>query len=104
MNNKKLGFKEGDLEIIIAVLKKYPQIEQAIIFGSRAKGTYKPGSDVDIVLKGNVQDITSEISFSLNEVGLLPYKFNVLDYNSISNQNLIDHINKVGIVFYEKKR
>ena len=100
MNDKYFGLKDGDIEIIIAILKKYPRIEQALIFGSRAKGNYKPGSDVDIVLKGDVDDSTTEIGFSLNEDSLLPYKFDVLDYNSISNKNLIDHINRVGIVFY----
>lgn len=104
MDNKHFGLKDGDIETIIAVLKKYSQVEQALIFGSRAKGNYKPGSDVDIVLKGDVYDITTEISFSLNEESILPYKFDVLDYNSISNENLIDHINRVGIVFYEKMR
>ena len=103
MDNEHFGLKDGDMETIIAVLKKYPQIEQALIFGSRAKGDYKHGSDVDLVLKGNVQDIVTQISFSLNEDSLLPYKFDVVDYNSISNQNLVDHINRVGIIFYEKK-
>lgn len=103
MIDKYFGLKDGDIEIIISILKKYPRIEQALIFGSRAKGNYKPGSDVDIVLKGNVNDIATEIGFSLNEDSLLPYKFDVLDYNSISNKNLIDHINRVGIVFYERK-
>lgn len=104
MNDKYFGLKDGDIEIIIAILKKYPQIEQALIFGSRAKGNFKSGSDVDIVLKGSVHDIITEIGFSLNEDSLLPYKFDVLDYNRISKQNLIDHINRVGIIFYEKKR
>lgn len=102
MGNKQFGFKDGDMETIVAVLKKHPQIEQAVIFGSRAKGDYKPGSDVDMALKGNVHDITSEISYTLNEDSLLPYKFDVLDYNSISNKDLIDHINRVGIVIYGK--
>ncbi|NJD78342.1 MAG: nucleotidyltransferase domain-containing protein [Candidatus Methanoperedens sp.] len=101
---KNFGLKDGDLDTIIAILKKYPQVEQALIFGSRAKGNYKPGSDVDIVIKGNVEEIITDVSFSLNEDSLLPYKFDVLDYNNISSQDLIDHINRVGIVFYEKKR
>lgn len=104
MDNEHFGLKNGDMETIIAVLKKYPQIEQALIFGSRARGDYKQGSDVDLVLKGTVEDIATQIGFSLNEDSLLPYKFDVLDYNSISNKNLIDHINRVGIIFYEKKR
>ncbi|MDD5616268.1 MAG: nucleotidyltransferase domain-containing protein [Candidatus Methanoperedens sp.] len=104
MGENYFGLKAGDIYIIIDILRKYPQIEQALIFGSRAKGNYRPGSDVDIVLKGNVNDITTEISFSLNEDSLLPYKFDVLDYNSISNKNLIDHIKRVGIVFYERQK
>jgi len=104
MNDKYFGLKDGDIEIIISILKKYPQIEQALIFGSRAKGNFKSGSDVDIVLKGSVHNIITEIGFSLNEDSLLPYKFDVLDYSTISNQKLIDHINRVGNIFYEKKR
>lgn len=102
MDNKRFGLKDGDLETIISVLRKYPEVEQAIIFGSRAMGNYRPGSDVDIVLRGFVHDIT-RISFELNEDSLLPYKFDVLDFNSISNRNLVDHIKRVGIVFYEKR-
>ncbi len=101
---KHLGLKDGDLETIAAILKKYPQIEQALIFGSRIKGNYRAGSDIDIVLKGNVHDIITEIGFLLNEDSLLPYKFDILDYSSISNTNLLDHINRVGVVFYEKKK
>jgi predicted nucleotidyltransferase len=104
MKIKHLGFKVDDLDVIKAILKKYPQVEQAIVFGSRAKGNFKPGSDVDIVLNGNVNDIVTDISFSLNEDSLLPYKFDVLDYNSITNQNLLDHISRVGIIFYEKNK
>ena len=102
MDNKHFGLKDGDIETIIAIRKEYPQIEQALIFGSRAKGDYKHGSDVDIVLKGDVYDVASEIRYSLNEDSLLPYKFDVLDYSSISNRNLIDHINRVGVIFYDK--
>jgi predicted nucleotidyltransferase len=50
--NLDFGLTHSDLHAIKQVLAKYPQIEQAIIFGSRAKGNYKPGSDVDIALKG----------------------------------------------------
>ncbi len=104
MNDKQLGLEDDDLEVIIAVLRKYPQIEKALIFGSRAKGEFKPGSDVDIALVGtNAADVASEISFSLNEDSLLPYKFDVLHCSSLSNPKLVDHIMRVGIVIYEKK-
>ncbi len=64
-----LGLKDSDLENIIAVLQKEAEVEKAIIFGSRAKGNYKKGSDVDIALKGTRLDntITRDISYILNE-------------------------------------
>ncbi|MEW6606108.1 MAG: nucleotidyltransferase domain-containing protein [bacterium] len=55
MNN---GLKESEIEKIIEALKRFPQIEQAIIFGSRAKGSHKKGSDIDLAIKG--KDITEE--------------------------------------------
>lgn len=103
MDNKKIGFKEGDLETIIVVLRMYPQIEKALIFGSRAKGVYKSGSDVDLALKGAVKNVASKISYILNEESLLPYKFDVLDYDGIDNPKLVDHIDRVGVVIYKKR-
>ena len=98
MNNQKFGFKSGDLEEIIRVLQAY-SIEEAIIFGSRAKGSYKNGSDVDIALKGKSLDlnIINKISYHLNEVINLPYMFDVLNYHRLTNQALIEHIDRVGI-------
>lgn len=101
MNNQQFGFKDGDLEEIIRVLELYP-LEAAIIFGSRAKGTYKNGSDVDIALKGENLDVNTinQISYQLNEVTDLPYMFDVLNYHTLTNPALIEHIDRVGIVFY----
>jgi len=103
MENNLFGLKEGDLETIRTILKSFPQIEEALIFGSRAKGNYKPGSDVDIVLRGNVEEIAPRVNYILNEESLLPYKFDVLDYRHIDNPKLVDHIDRLGIVFYRKK-
>ncbi len=64
-----LGLKDGDLKNIITVLQQEAEVEEAIIFGSRAKGNYKKGSDVDIALKGTGLDyrIIGNISYILNE-------------------------------------
>ena|ERR1035438_541513 len=102
MDSFKFGFKEGDLEFIINELRKFPQIEKGIIFGSRAKGNYQQGSDVDIAIVCKDKNIAGKISFILNEDSPLPYKFDVLDYNSISHQDLIEQINRIGIVFYSR--
>jgi predicted nucleotidyltransferase len=82
MSNK-FGLKERDLEDIIPILQQQPQVESAVIFGSRAKGNYKNGSDVDIALRGDLVNlqVISQISYLLNEETFMPYKFDIVNYN-----------------------
>ena len=102
LNDGKFGLKTGDLKAIIAVIQQTANIEQALIFGSRAKGNYRNGSDIDIALKGEINfHLVTQISFSLNEESNLPYKFDVLNYLQIDNKQLREHIDRVGIVFYQ---
>ena len=98
------GLKESDIFQICSTLAIHNDVDEAILFGSRAKGTYKKGSDVDIALKGasiNLSTVNS-ISFTLNEESLMPYKFDILNYQTIQNQELLHHIERVGICFYKK--
>jgi len=100
------GLKEKDILEITVILSKEPNVEKALIFGSRAKGVFKPGSDVDIALMGSsltFSDI-SRISFQLNEETNMPWKFDVLNFNTIQEPALVEHIKRVGMVFYEKKK
>ncbi len=97
------GLQQDDIDAIIKLLSNYPQIEQAIIFGSRAKGNYKAGSDIDIALKGNnIDEVVWKVHYKLEEESILPYYFDLLDYNKIENKELIEHINRAGIVFYDR--
>ena len=101
--NEPFGLKEKDTEKIISVLSEHPEVEEAIIFGSRAKGNYKKGSDIDIALKGKLTfKIVSHISFVLNEETAMPYKFDVLNYHTIRNKDLTEHIDRSGISFYNR--
>lgn len=97
------GLQENDLSIIIEVLKRYPQVKEAFIFGSRAIGNYKPGSDVDIAIKGNVEDSIFAISGELNDATPLPYTFDVVNIDAIHNDDLLEHIRRVGKSFYLSK-
>ena len=99
--NKSAGLQQSDLAIIVSVLQKHQEVAEAWLFGSRAKGNYKAGSDVDIALKGEhlTAEIISSISYQLNEETSLPYKFDILNYNSISNIDLKEHIDRVGMRF-----
>ena len=101
MGNR-FGLRPDDLTTINGVLARYPAIKTALIFGSRAKGNYKPGSDVDIALQGDgVTDrMAADIAFTLNEETIMPYHFDVLNYHTITNSDLVAHIDRVGRPFY----
>jgi uncharacterized protein len=93
---------DKDIDYILKIIKSYPNITEAIVFGSRAKGNNKSYSDIDIALKGKQLDSTVlEISGRLNDEGPLPYHVDILDYNTIDNLKLIEHIDRVGKVFYK---
>jgi predicted nucleotidyltransferase len=95
------GLTELDLSVIREALSKYPAIREAVIFGSRAKGTERPGSDVDLALKGDdLGEVALEVSTFLNQESILPYFFDVLDYSTLDNADLLDHIGRVGKVIY----
>lgn len=103
MKNK-FGLLDTDIEAIMQIMSKHAKVEHALIFGSRAKGNYKNGSDVDIALKGSELDFDTlaKISYLLNEESAMPYKFDLLDYNSIKESALKNHIDRVGIEIYRK--
>jgi uncharacterized protein len=98
------GLLNRDLQYILSALMNFEEIEGAILFGSRAMGNYKKGSDVDIAICGEkISDsVVSELDDLLNEVYPLPYFFDILHYEKINNQKLLEHINTVGKVIFQK--
>jgi predicted nucleotidyltransferase len=94
------GLKEEEIEKIKKILEKEPKIKEVIIFGSRAKGSYKNGSDIDLALKGyniNHNDIL-KLYNHLDDLNL-PYTFDLLIYEQIKDRDVIRHIDGVGIKF-----
>jgi len=73
-----------------------------LIFGSRVKGNFKPGSDVDFALKGKdlKMDDILKLQNKLDELNL-PYKFDLIIYGNLSDKDLIEHINRAGVIFYK---
>lgn len=86
---------------IKTVLQTYPLIEKAVLYGSRAKGNFKTGSDIDLTLMGRDLSLSLllQVENDLDEL-LLPYKIDLSIYSLLDNDNLKDHIQRVGIVFY----
>ncbi len=104
MKNK-FGLLESDMTSMVEVISNHQQVDQAFIFGSRAKGNFR-ASDVDLALKGKNLDFetVSKISYILNEETLMPYKFDVVYYHRIQEPELIDHIDRVGIEVFNRKK
>ncbi len=102
--DKRFGLSNVCIEDIINVFKLQSEIEEAVIFGSRAIGNYKPGSDIDISLKGNKITLETIITVSLR-LNELPYaySYDIINYNAISNPAVTAHIDELGITFYKKE-
>ena len=99
---KDIGLTDSEMQEVIGYLEKNPKISRVILYGSRAKGTYRPFSDVDITLVGN--ELTLSDVSALEELlyySYLPYKFDISIFSRLKNQKLIEHIRRVGIVIYE---
>ncbi len=100
MGISEFGLEPGEVEKIQMILSNHPEIDKAIVYGSRAKGNYKPYSDIDISLVGNINlTLQQKIEVELDDL-LLPYKFDISIYNQIENQELIEHIGRVGKEIY----
>ncbi|MGK0183152.1 MAG: putative nucleotidyltransferase [Halioglobus sp.] len=99
------GLKNKDIAQIHDVFYQYPQIQEVLIYGSRAKGNYKPGSDIDLSLIGKSIDLAllSNLSDQLDDL-FLPYTFDISILRDISNLDFLDHIKRVGTTFYNKKQ
>ncbi|ACH38493.1 nucleotidyltransferase [Citrifermentans bemidjiense Bem] len=97
------GLSDDTIERICSVLSRHPAIEKAILYGSRAKGNFKPGSDIDLTLSGDA--LTSgelgSIAEELDDL-LLPYKIDLSLFARLNHAELTEHIERVGVVFYQR--
>lgn len=99
----KYGVSETSWQKIIEIFMQQSLVERVVLFGSRAKGNYRDGSDIDLCLYGNISFAQIYILQDLLDDLMLPYKFDLIVYNTINNLELIDHIERVGVVLYAKE-
>ena len=102
----RFGLKETAIQKIRVVLSHYPQVEKAVLYGSRAKGNYKNGSDIDLTLHGGA-DLTLNVLYRImDELDdlLLPYIIDISIFSQISDPDVIEHIQRVGVIFYDKNQ
>lgn len=98
------GIPDPDLDALIAELQRNTKIKEIILFGSRAKGTFNNGSDIDLALKGNSLNLQDILDANIEtEKLLLPYKLDLVIFDRINEPALIEHINRVGILLFKRK-
>ena len=98
------GLSEDVIAKFKSVFWKYPEIEEVVIYGSRAKGNYREGSDIDITLVGkNVTEQTrSSVWLDLDDLDT-PYLIDLSVFNNLSSKSLVEHILRAGKTFYKKQ-
>jgi len=100
----KFGLTDITISKINSVFRNHPEIDSVLIYGSRAKGNYRAGSDIDITLIG--EEITHTLlSLVMQEIDDLntPYLFDISIYNSLKGSSLKEHIDRVGQELYGKQ-
>jgi uncharacterized protein len=105
MNDEtKSGLKDTDVEPIVSIFQQNLKITKLVLFGSRAKGTYHTGSDIDLALFGEKLGLNDvlELSIALEKLNL-PYMFDLILYKRITETSLLENIHRVGIILYERE-
>jgi predicted nucleotidyltransferase len=99
------GLKPAVIGRMHAVFAHFPEVRQVILYGSRAKGNFKPGSDIDLCLEGEGLSTPTllKIDTALDDL-LLPYKIDLSIRDHIDNTELLSHINRAGTAFYRRSK
>jgi uncharacterized protein len=97
------GLQDSTVEKINAVFESFPEVKQAVLYGSRAKGNFKLGSDIDLTLHGTALNtsLCGEIASKLDDL-LLPYKIDLSVFAELKHAELEAHIKRVGVIFYQR--
>ena len=100
----RFGLSEATIASIQKVFEGFPEIEKVVLYGSRATGTFKPGSDIDLTMHGGELQASrqGDIAEALEEL-LLPYRVDLSIYADLEHAKLKENIERVGVVFYERK-
>ena len=100
-----MGLSANTLAQICATLARFPQVEKGVLYGSRDKGNFKPGSDIDLTLRGDglTLSLLGDIDMALDDL-LLPYEIDLSIYDQLGPAELLAHIDRYGRVIYQKKQ
>ena len=97
-----IGLPPTTIQALESVFKQFAAIDRVVLYGSRALGTHKPGSDIDLALFGSevTPDLIASIAILIDDL-LLPYTLDLTAYALIDNDALREHIDRVGIELFQ---
>lgn len=97
------GLSDEVIQRISAIFEKHPSVTKGVVYGSRAMGSYRPASDIDLVLFGEDVPLTEFFAIE-NELDdlLLPYKIDLSLHHHLNNPDLLAHIEREGKLFYSR--
>jgi predicted nucleotidyltransferase len=100
---QRFGLSSDTLDKLRGVFARHPAIASVVIYGSRAKGNYRAGSDIDLTIKGDPMPFAElmQIEVEIDDL-LLPYTVDLSQYREIGNPDLRAHIDRVGAPIYER--
>ena len=102
-DDTKYGLLKSDIIQVVSTLQHNRKIKKIVLFGSRAKGTFHAGSDVDLVLFGDNLGLNDILDLSVEiEKLTLPYMFDLIIHSRIKEIALLDHIKRVGMTLFER--
>ena len=101
--NKNFGLTEDQLNQLINKLSEIKEIDRVLIFGSRAMGNNKERSDIDLAILGENINLETELKVmhKYSEETNIPFLLDVVNYNTLNNKDLKEHIDEYGKVLYE---
>lgn len=104
-DERPFGLPPATLEKLNSVFAQHAAIDSVLLYGSRAKGNYRAGSDIDLTIKGGEIpfDELMQIENEIDDL-MLPYTVDLSQYRQLENADLIAHIDKVGVAIYERKK
>jgi len=99
----RFGLSETTIQKLCGVLARYPQVEKAVLYGSRATGNYRNGSDIDLALFGNELTLQTlcRIMNAIDDL-MLPYSVDLVIFKQVGDPDLRTHIQQTGVVFYQR--
>ena len=97
------GLENSEISYLQTIFKKYENVKEVVLYGSRAKGNFTSRSDIDLVITNSTIDrfVIANILMDIDESNI-PYSIDLQDYNTIKNNDLKNHINRLGIQIYKK--